>query len=639
MSYQRPSGTTRFALRSAAKLALPSAWIDEELNSIYTTLNSMTLSVNSSEWPLFNATATYIDASNFSCSGDQTGIFNVKRRIKANLSGTYVYSKISTATYNSGTGITTVTLADAVLTSSLSQIFYSIFDSVNNSVSAELIACDAVGELISTEVQAAIAEIEAKKLKETDILGDFVISGLLGTAPSNSLSMTTPAGKIWQSGVRISSAGFTQTYTASRDTYDSINNTGVITHTEVANGAAAPTLPANSQWIQKVVTDATKIMTVTDLRSIASMLPAGEILSDCVVSGLLATAPASGFSMTTPGGVFCIKGKRTVKAPSDADLTHTYTASKDTYVDIDSSGNIANVEVSNNDYAVNGLLSSVINAGSLLQSIPGGSAWVKGKYVVSPPVQYTYSANSDTYDSIDNTGTITHTAVSNGAAQPSLPANSMWLQKVVTNATQATAFTDLRNLTTNEPAVTINSIRIQKVVADSSKIQSVIDYRTLNKPILSRPAYRGALVRRTTNQTLTVGGYTTVDWEAEVRDTDNIHNASLNTTRLTVPAGASKVRLRFNGYIAHGGTPNGTAAAYLYKNGGSNYVGACCDIIYPSQYSGAIFTPLIVSPVLDVIPGDFFEIVVVGASGSTSATLRGGGDGTYSAFFEMDIVE
>lgn len=73
---------------------------------------------------------------------------------------------------------------------------------------------------------------------------------------------------------------------------------------------------------------------------------------------------------------------------------------------------------------------------------PGGSnaavAYAGGHRVVKivgdSALTFTYTANRDTYNDIDYNGTITHTAVTNGAAAPTLAANSLRLEKVVTNA-------------------------------------------------------------------------------------------------------------------------------------------------------------------------------------------------------------
>lgn len=271
-TYNRGDGTTRFIDRSAAKLGLPSAWLDGEINDIFAILNSLTLSQNVSEWAELALTPTYIGATQFSVVGDVTDIMTVNRKVRLNLTGTYVYSTIGASAF--ATGVTTITIDDAVLTASLNQIFYGIINAVvaESSLSAEIIPSFAAGDMAATNVQAALEELETEKIKGTDILQEFVISGLLGTDPGASLAMTTPAGKAWVNDNRLVSAGFSKTYTASKDTYDDISDADVVTHSEVANGAGAPAVAANSIRLQKVVTDGTEITSVTDLRELVGVI-------------------------------------------------------------------------------------------------------------------------------------------------------------------------------------------------------------------------------------------------------------------------------------------------------------------------------------------------------------------------------
>lgn len=58
-----------------------------------------------------------------------------------------------------------------------------------------------------------------------------------------------------------------RTFTASKDTWVSVSN-GSYTYTEVANGAARPSLPANSVWVSKVVTSGAAITSVVSSRKL-----------------------------------------------------------------------------------------------------------------------------------------------------------------------------------------------------------------------------------------------------------------------------------------------------------------------------------------------------------------------------------
>jgi hypothetical protein len=59
-----------------------------------------------------------------------------------------------------------------------------------------------------------------------------------------------------------------KTYTASKDTYVDIDNTGAFQFSEVANGAGEPAVASNSIRLAKAVTNGTAVTTVTDLRNL-----------------------------------------------------------------------------------------------------------------------------------------------------------------------------------------------------------------------------------------------------------------------------------------------------------------------------------------------------------------------------------
>lgn len=94
-----------------------------------------------------------------------------------------------------------------------------------------------------------------------------VVSGLT-IATSIDLNSTITAGLVYVNLKRFDIVDTAKLFTASKDTYVDINLTGTIIYTEVANGDPAPTLITDYQRIAKVITDATSITSVTDLRII-----------------------------------------------------------------------------------------------------------------------------------------------------------------------------------------------------------------------------------------------------------------------------------------------------------------------------------------------------------------------------------
>ena len=82
-------------------------------------------------------------------------------------------------------------------------------------------------------------------------------------------------------------------------------------------------------------------------------------------------------------------------------------------------------------------------------------AYVNGYRVSKAATATTYIATRDNYLDLSQTGVYTVTAVTNGAVQPSVAANSVRLAKVVTNGSEITAVTSL--YTTRVPGLVIPS--------------------------------------------------------------------------------------------------------------------------------------------------------------------------------------
>lgn len=124
--YFRPDGQNRFQIRSAANGTLPSAWLDQEYNRIYTYLNGIQTSggtVSGSEWATVDVEGTKVSTSSFSVEGDYTGAFEQGRAIRlTDDSDVQAYSHIKSATYVAGTNTTTVVLYDAIVPETIKAI-------------------------------------------------------------------------------------------------------------------------------------------------------------------------------------------------------------------------------------------------------------------------------------------------------------------------------------------------------------------------------------------------------------------------------------------------------------------------------------------------------------------------------------
>lgn len=124
--YFRPDGQNRFQIRSAANGTLPSAWLDQEYNRIYTYLNSIQTiggMVSGSDWATVDVESTQVSTSSFSVEGDYTRAFEQGRAIRlTDDSDVRAYSHIKSATYVAGTNTTTVVLYDAIVPATIKAV-------------------------------------------------------------------------------------------------------------------------------------------------------------------------------------------------------------------------------------------------------------------------------------------------------------------------------------------------------------------------------------------------------------------------------------------------------------------------------------------------------------------------------------
>lgn len=133
--------------------------------------------------------------------------------------------------------------------------------------------------LPTREVPDVLLQDPAQLVTGNDLLNDYVANGLLPAVPAPvSLSATTPAGVAYILGARVAPVATAKAYTALQDTYVDLSSLGVYTYSAVANGAGAPAIAANSIRLFKVVTNATEITGVTDLRALTLTLKSAALV-------------------------------------------------------------------------------------------------------------------------------------------------------------------------------------------------------------------------------------------------------------------------------------------------------------------------------------------------------------------------
>lgn len=118
-----------------------------------------------------------------------------------------------------------------------------------------------------------------------------------------------------------------------------------------------------------------------------------------------------------------------------------------------------------------------------------------------------------------------------------------------------------------------------------------------------------AMLTYSTTQSILDNTNTELDWDTEIVDEGDWFDSG-NPTRLTVPAGVSQVRVMGAAVFAANST--GIRQVFIRKNG-ANFVGRP-GASYNASAAGN-YTSFVSSGILDVTPGDYFEMRVLQNSG------------------------
>lgn len=152
----------------------------------------------------------------------------------------------------------------------------------------------------------------------------------------------------------------------------------------------------------------------------------------------------------------------------------------------------------------------------------------------------------------------------------------------------------------------------------------------LNPAIADVPLSRGALVYLGTTQAIPNNTITEIAFDTEVYDTDNIHDNVTNNTRLTVPAGVTRVQLSAQcKYVANS---TGFRSLNIFKDN-IGFAGAP-SLTINGNSSTAAHLP-ISTPELVVVGGDYFEVATTQNSGGSLDIADTAGE---SVWFAMKII-
>lgn len=132
-------------------------------------------------------------------------------------------------------------------------------------------AFDASQIVAGSVADAAFATNVNPRLRDGAWMANWIESGGY-TASFTGLQWTMPSGVAWVSGYRTPFTGQTYTVAISSDIYYYVNQNGVVASSAVANNATAPALPASNTFLAKVVSNATAITGIVDLRNLTPLV-------------------------------------------------------------------------------------------------------------------------------------------------------------------------------------------------------------------------------------------------------------------------------------------------------------------------------------------------------------------------------
>lgn len=143
----------------------------------------------------------------------------------------------------------------------------------------------------------------------------------------------------------------------------------------------------------------------------------------------------------------------------------------------------------------------------------------------------------------------------------------------------------------------------------------------------SQVSFAGCLIQKTTNQSIPASTVTYFAWDTEIYDIGGFRDNVTNPTRITIPAGISRVQLFAQ--VDWTANSTGTRNSAIPKNGAGTYPGVALDERAASVSSTQPFA----TPVLEVEEGDYFEVSVYQRSGGALNV-----DAVASTSFAMRVV-
>ena len=169
---------------------------------------------------------------------------------------------------------------------------------------------------------------------------------------------------------------------------------------------------------------------------------------------------------------------------------------------------------------------------------------------------------------------------------------------------------------------------VESVVAGAG---ITVDNTDPTAPVVSAISFRGARVKMSAGQSIptSTAPYTPIGFDQEDYDTSSLHSTSSNNSRLTVPAGVTKVKVTAQANFQANGT--GYRILAIYKNGAD--LSPRVEIMQTAPIAGTSVTVNVATGVVPVVAGDYFEAVVYQSSGGALNIQSG------ATWATMEIIE
>ena len=140
--------------------------------------------------------------------------------------------------------------------------------------------------------------------------------------------------------------------------------------------------------------------------------------------------------------------------------------------------------------------------------------------------------------------------------------------------------------------------------------------------------FSGCSLYKSANQSISNATFTAVTFDSELKDTDNFHSTSSNTSRITIPAGKGGLYL-ITGQASFASNATGLRNAEIRKNGSSYF------IFWVAPATNGDWSVGSVSNIIELAATDYIEMFVYQTSGG-SLNINGGS--TYGAAFQVQYL-